>query len=293
MNDQRNNGKGIFYGVIGVATLIVAIIGATFAYFTAQQSNTTTITGNAATVSFGLRVEKVTDIDETLGGIVPMTDGMLAAAVAGTAVGSDPATPCRDQEDHAVCQIYKITLTNTGSARVTLDGYVNLTGGAPGGTTQDPTNMRWAQVFKGNGDTYSLVGTPSLADGATGISEFAAITTSGTSNTELDSTGATGSYTLAGNTYPYINKNYMRTSGHTGETYARTDLTSALVFNQVLAASGTADLYIVVWLSETGANQNLADGASTSFFNGEVVFNSAGGTGVTATFNGYTVKTAA
>jgi len=33
---MENNGKGIFYGVIGVATLIVAIIGATFAFFSAS-----------------------------------------------------------------------------------------------------------------------------------------------------------------------------------------------------------------------------------------------------------------
>ena len=32
---ENKNGQGIFYGVIGVATLIVAIIGATFAYFSA------------------------------------------------------------------------------------------------------------------------------------------------------------------------------------------------------------------------------------------------------------------
>ena len=30
--DNNKNGRGIFYGVIGVATLVVAIIGATFAY---------------------------------------------------------------------------------------------------------------------------------------------------------------------------------------------------------------------------------------------------------------------
>ena len=34
--NNNNNGKGIFYGVIGVATLVVAIIGATFAYFAAS-----------------------------------------------------------------------------------------------------------------------------------------------------------------------------------------------------------------------------------------------------------------
>ena len=33
---ENNNGRGIFYGVIGVATLVVAIIGATFAYFSAS-----------------------------------------------------------------------------------------------------------------------------------------------------------------------------------------------------------------------------------------------------------------
>ena len=36
---ENNNGRGIFYGVIGVATLVVAIIGATFAYFSANISS--------------------------------------------------------------------------------------------------------------------------------------------------------------------------------------------------------------------------------------------------------------
>ena len=56
-NENHNNGRGIFYGVIGVATLVVAIIGATFAYFTASQSsNNGDITGNAASVSFGFAI---------------------------------------------------------------------------------------------------------------------------------------------------------------------------------------------------------------------------------------------
>ena len=35
---ENKSGQGIFYGVIGVATLVVAIIGATFAYFSASAS---------------------------------------------------------------------------------------------------------------------------------------------------------------------------------------------------------------------------------------------------------------
>lgn len=42
---ERNNGQTIFLSVIGIATLLVAIIGATFAYFA------TSMSGNAADVS--------------------------------------------------------------------------------------------------------------------------------------------------------------------------------------------------------------------------------------------------
>ena len=72
MNEQRNNGRGIFYGVIGVATLVVAIVGATFAYFTATASNNATISGNMATITFSLEVTKVTTADE-----VKPTNGQL------------------------------------------------------------------------------------------------------------------------------------------------------------------------------------------------------------------------
>ena len=50
---ENNNGRGIFYGVMGVATLVVAIIGATFAFFSASNvdPNTTTVQGQTATAA--------------------------------------------------------------------------------------------------------------------------------------------------------------------------------------------------------------------------------------------------
>ena len=35
MDENNRKGSGVFYAVVGVATLVVAIIGATFAYFSA------------------------------------------------------------------------------------------------------------------------------------------------------------------------------------------------------------------------------------------------------------------
>ena len=51
--NENNNGRGLFYGVIGVATLIVAIIGATFAYFSVSASitNNSDIAGSTVELS--------------------------------------------------------------------------------------------------------------------------------------------------------------------------------------------------------------------------------------------------
>ena len=338
MNEQKNNGRGIFYGVIGVATLVVAIIGATFAYFTATASNNTAIKGNMATINFGLSVTKVTDVDETKGGMIPMSNNMVEAAVTDSSVVVDKnggeeglgeggfqgaGQTCVDDNGNAVCQIYKVVVTNTGSASLFLDGYITLTGGS--GTPTDvgakganlspaPTNsttMRWAQVFC-TSDGAGCTTAGATTTGASGVSAFTSLASA--SDTEANKHNApniktayadvTGTGTVKGNDYDIINRNYIRISDHTaGATYDRNaDVTSALVFNQYLdAASGslTTDevtYYIVVWLSETGTNQTAGsdgDGAfankdGLNFFSGNVTFNSAQGSEVTATFSGYT-----
>ena len=143
MNEQKNNGRGIFYGVIGVATLVVAIIGATFAYFTATQTaGNNVIGGNMATISFGVKVEKIVDPGAT-SGMIPMSNTMVEAAV------NSKNNVCVDDNGNAVCQIYKITVTNTSSAAMFVDGYVALAGGS--GT---PTDYP-ASYYKDNAiDTY-------------------------------------------------------------------------------------------------------------------------------------------
>ena len=136
---MENDGKGIFYGVIGVATLIVAIIGATFAYFTAKANDTSTIQGNAATVSLGLSVEKVSHGEK---GLVPQLE------TAGT--GEDS---CVDANGNTVCQVYKITVTNSGTGDAKLNGTLALEKG-------DVANLKWA--------TVTGWGTDPVAQGAKG-----------------------------------------------------------------------------------------------------------------------------
>ena len=364
MKEQKNNGRGIFYGVIGVATLVVAIIGATFAYFTATATNATNITGNMASVSFGLDVHKVTTADEKLGGMIPMSNSMVEAAVKNKndSTSADKPEICVDDNGNAVCQIYKISVTNNGTAGMFLDGYVALQGGSDSGTnppdytatnkgpegtgTPNATTMRWAQVFCTGSDnaltSCTTVGrTTTRATGTNVDSNWVAIdkqedavsATSGLNTTQIKTTftDVTKSGTIAGNSYDIINTNYIRVSDHiltapgvaeATESFDRkTDVTSALVFNQRIDPKGTKNAdtttivptaaasdsngkytdgqvyYIVVWLTETGKNQTAGQDkvvtggesgtSGIQFFKGTVTFVSAQGSEVTATFSNY------
>lgn len=243
MKENNNKGRGVFYGVIGVATLVVAIIGATFAYFTASaNAGNGVIGGNMATIGFNLSVEKV--VDPGVGsGMIPMSNTMVEAASSKT-TGTGT---CTDDNGNAVCQIYKITVTNTSTASMFVDGYVALTGGSgiPTDTTltKNTTNtMRWAQVFsKGTGAGYSTAGVQPLAatstagetyttstsdPGAIAINSLDApdsTTPEGTTGMNINNiikegpTGGEvtgGTVTISTNPYPAVNKNFIRISDH-------------------------------------------------------------------------------
>ena len=318
MNENKNKGRGVFYGVIGVATLVVAIIGATFAYFTAAaQNGVNVISGNMASIGFDLVVTKVVDPGAS-SGMIPMSNNMVEAA----ASNASTKGVCVDANGNAVCQIYKITVTNNSSATMFVDGYVALAGGS-GVPTDYPsaqnnhTTMRWAQVFPGENSVYSTAGTQHLAADASTAGDvrfgtaLATTETAAFNTANIKDSGVTnGSVTISGNTYEAVGSNYIRVSDHavtagtpdtidTTTEFTRTaDMTSMLVINQQVAATGTTgasqDYYFVVWLSETGTNQTAGaevtsvPATGNNFFSGIVRFISAQGSEVTATFSGYT-----
>ena len=111
---EKNNGKGVFYGVVGVSTLVVAIIGATFAYFTATADNTNIIKGNMSTIQFDVSVTKMTDVDVSRKGLIPMSNNMVEQALTKNA-SDDTKGICVDDNGNAVCQVYKIKVTNSST----------------------------------------------------------------------------------------------------------------------------------------------------------------------------------
>lgn len=108
---ENGNGKGLFYGVIGVATLVVAIIGATFAWFSATASQTeggTTVQSGTLTISYA---------DGTI-----ITADNLKPAVA----PASDATCAADGSDN-VCYKNAFTVSNTGTLDARLSGILTVT----------------------------------------------------------------------------------------------------------------------------------------------------------------------
>ena len=141
MEENNRKGPGVFYAVVGVATLVVAIIGATFAYFSAQAStNEGDITGGTLDIKQSFSVEAVRVYkDDTVASdnLVPSDAGAsidnIKRAITAKCVNSG----------YTGCHIYKITaksgqtlntaslnltLTQTGATDVAAWKYVTFTG---------------------------------------------------------------------------------------------------------------------------------------------------------------------
>ena len=73
---EENKSKGIFLGVVGVATLIVAIIGATFAYFVANAGgNTGAVQAAGADVSGTLKLDE--DVSGIKNNMIPVSEEVM------------------------------------------------------------------------------------------------------------------------------------------------------------------------------------------------------------------------
>ena len=70
---KNNDNKKKMYFLLLCLTVVITLISGTYAYFTASKSVDNVLTGETATVSFGLAVKKVTDADNIVG-VIPMDD---------------------------------------------------------------------------------------------------------------------------------------------------------------------------------------------------------------------------
>lgn len=241
---MENNGRGIFYGVIGVATLVVAIIGATFAYFSASAGTKVNVQTGGATV--GLTWSE--DNGKVLTDLIPMD--VIDGAQLEQFITEVKSGDCKDKNKYNVCSVYEYTVGNEGSVAQAVAPTLNIGDfgfdklPAVDGVT--PTDNFHVAIFKGGMDTIS-------AD-----TDFKTVATF--TKVEDAAQGA------------LVYTHTFTAEDVDDEGKGSIELTT---LNETLAAeTGTATYTMVFWIEEAGHAQDYDQGDS---FIGSISYLTAGG----------------
>lgn len=246
---ENSKGRGIFLGVVSVATLIVAIIGATFAWFSASVgSGENDVNLTAYQFDAKLTVERVFPTAENASKkIIPFVPDKVLREGQGDQTNNmnyalnEATNKCLDSSGYLVCSLYKITVTNNGSDAIELDGSV---------TTMETTPTETGTTLTANGDLKAQI------------------------------------ISYDGEKYTYThNLSKALALPNTASGSGKLIMDPATLTVGATPGANTAELYVLVWLNDSTENQSTMMGAS---YKGQFIFSAVGmGTGnqLTGTFN--------
>lgn len=246
---ENSKGRGIFLGVVSVATLIVAIIGATFAWFSASVgSGENDVNLTAYQFDAKLTVERVFPTAENASKkIIPFVpDKVLREGPENETNNmnyalNEATNKCVDSSGYLVCSLYKITVTNNGSDAIELDGSV---------TTMETTPTETGTTLTANGDLKAQI------------------------------------ISYDGGKYTYThNLSKALALPNTASGSGKLIMDPATLTVGATPGANTAELYVLVWLNDSNENQSSMMGAS---YKGQFIFSAVGmgaGNQLTGTFN--------
>lgn len=265
---ENKNGYGIFYGVIGVATLVVAIIGATFAYFSASVTDNTNLAAGSTTLNLEIIDQVTTGLKNDLIPVLTTGDNL-------TLFPHYPGintTDCKDDSNNSICSVYQFTIANPNETTAqTVYAYLDV-------KQNGFQNLKFA-IFRGTaaevGENYNVNGTASATESATGV------------------TANPGTLVHAAAVLPNVAENAPDYAGtETGEVSTGTKAVVTLPLLQeelegkgtgAERATGSSTTYtIVVWLEEAGAANNEEQGKT---FSANIRFNTGTTEGVTGSLS--------
>ena len=147
---DNNKSRGIFLGVLSVATLIVSIIGATFAYFVASANGKeNAVQAGAANVAGTLTLSETVDYRQNM---IPVTETIMKTsykrvdAATGTGTGRcEGYSAAGGNTVYNLCSIYQFKVSNSASIAQTI--YASLTA-----NTNTFKNLKYC-IFEGEAGT--------------------------------------------------------------------------------------------------------------------------------------------
>lgn len=284
MMEENKKGANTLYAVIGIATLVVAIIGATFAYFSASKTNSD-ITGTTAEAG-GLAIEAKLITENTNNNIIPLnlivnqketkdsTPDLRKYVDSEDQFANAMARKCKDDLGNNICAVYRVVVSNQSkTSTIQVRGKLNL---------NSPTvNMYWTLIDATT--TNEQVTTPG-EDGGEGTTTTVYKFESATAIDKFVKVkqGIDGNMTYDPDKTVEIGEEPNKVTINDAKSVSLTGTDGG---------NSTATYYVLVWLEETGDEQQEQDASkpdSIKTYTGNITFDAvdANGnkSGVTATF---------
>lgn len=202
---ENRKGNGIFLGIVSIATLIVAIIGATFAYFSATTESDPNAV-NLTAYEFKLTLSVSPIYPEGASALIPLNPKTVIQ-YAPTANNTnllyainEAEKRCIDDQGLQVCALYQVTIENQAINELTLKGQLKtLTNNAAEGDGKTNfTNLTYQAVEGEHQTGLTLVGEPkTIASEVEGVIDIQDIVVPGAT------TGEDGEI-VTGKGYSYI-----------------------------------------------------------------------------------------
>jgi len=154
---QKEKRKILIVGIICLIVIAIVItVSYTYSFFVLEATNTETITGTVAVGNLEMiSVNEVTPIKKGSNGnkvgLIPQTDEAILLAIAGqpkaqeiieklNLTGTDAnQEKCVDQNNNKVCEVYQITVKNSGNKALNIDGMLQLNIG-------NNIHLKWARI---------------------------------------------------------------------------------------------------------------------------------------------------
>ena len=264
---ENKKGSEIFLGVIGVATLIVAIIGATFAYFSADaRSGNEAINVKSTTLTIGYE-DNVTGLKTSM--IPTLVDYALYAGTNEKWIAKESITnettgvtetgkgECLDSSGNQICSVYEFTVGNPNlTTQLDITGEVFT-------TINEFANLKFAIYDEGNNQIQAPTEWPKTANQSVPVNIKATLLPSSKDVDESTGLAKEGFDPEKPSTFTTIN-----------------DMATALKADPNTTTANNKRTYrIVIWIEEANADQTLVDAGKV--FAGGVKFSTGSGKGVT------------
>jgi len=242
---ESNKSRDIFYGVVAIATLIVALVGATLAYFSITvSSNEGAVNAQAATVS--IEYNDGQQVTAQADKLIPSTLDVVKQAYANNEAnfgteGALASNICIDSKDQQVCSVYRFTVRSDIARNVVAtlnnerNGFTYLSY-----AVRDVTNGTWLTLDSADNESLAMTSC---------------------NNSDEDTTNDCFVVNEGLKTYNTTPKAINSIFGYTG-----TDLN---VTNTTMNVGSTAQVYdLVIFLKENNKNQNIDQGQE---YNGTII----------------------